>query len=327
MHREARRFFLKGLGLIALFYGLTLFGSVLFDQIVDWRAYQDPRKRLLWDRIDLTSEIIILGDSVFQSQYVDTEEQTLWAVLERLTGKRVFNGTLDGADAPDFVKAGRFLAQHEGGGRIVLLDIIPTRFLRNRAPMGQSGNYATEFSRRLGENPLSRLLVYLGRPLLVLDSDILINCLKRKQFFGAKRYRDVVWSDDGGHARWSFQGFERYWVDDRDLESFGWIEELEVLLKTNGYRLVLVLTPMNGDLLKKYARLVEPGAVERRLEFAHEALVRYLREKQIAYIDIYGHLPSEDFIDLFHVNASGERRIAELIAIHLRADTRPRSGL
>lgn len=318
MQKEARQFFVKGLTLIALFYALTLFGSVLFDQIVDWRAYQDPRQRLLWGGIDPTSEIIILGDSGFLSQYVDSEEQTLWRVLERLTGKRVFNGTLDGAEPPDFIKAGRLLAQHEGGGKVVLLDIIPTRFLRDRTPRGESGNYPTEFSRRLGENPLSRLLVYVGKPLLVLDSDILISCLKRKQFFGTKQYRNVIWSEDGGRARKRFRGLEKYWSDNGDLKNFGWIEELELILKTKGYRLVLVLTPVNSDLVKEYARLVEPDAIEKRLEFAHKTLLGYLRENQIAYVDTYGHLASEDFVDLFHANARGDRRIAELITIRLK---------
>jgi lysophospholipase L1-like esterase len=126
-----------------------------------------------------------------------------------------------------------------------------------------------------------------------------------------------VWSDDNGRARRKFQDFERYWLDNRDLKSFGWIKELELVLKTNGYRLVLVLTPVNSDLLKEYARLVEPGAVEKRLEFAHEALLGYLRENQIAFIDIYGYLASEEYADLFHLNSSGDRRMAELITIRL----------
>ena len=314
----ANWFIAKGFALMTSFYIVTLVGSFLFTQAVDWRAWQDPRKRLLWDGVDPTATIAIIGDSAFLSGYVNTEDQSLWKVLERVTGRHVFNGTLDGAEPADFIKAAQLLAQYDGTGKIVLLDIIPDRFLQNRAPPQESGNYPTEFGRRVGENITSRLLVTLVKPVKVLDPDILMNVVKRKRFFGTKEYRDVVWSSDGsGRARAKFQSFEEYWLDTGGLNSFRWIEGIECILQQRGYRLIVVLTPVNRVLLNEYARLREPKAYEKRLDAAHETLLSYLDEKGVPYIDAYTQFESEEFADLIHFNASGDRHMAELIAAYL----------
>ncbi len=315
LSQGARWFIVKGFALLASFYALTLAGSFLFTRVVDWRAWQDPRKRLLWDGVDPTAEIIILGDSAFVSGYVDREDQSLWKVLEQRTGRHVFNGTLTGAEPADFVNAAKLLAQFDGTGKIVLLDIIPDRFLRNGAPPQESGNYPTEFSRRIGENIIRRLVIKLVKPLKVLDVDILVNVVKRKRFFGTKEYRDVVWSRDGGHALTKFKTFEKYWLATGDLKNFRWLEEVESILKARGYRLTVVLTPANDALLNEYAR--EPRVYEKRLAAAHEALLGYLEETGESYIDAYGKFESEEFADLIHFNASGDRHMAELIAAHL----------
>lgn len=315
LSQGARWFIVKGFTLLASFYVLTLAGSFLFTRVVDWRAWQDPRKRLLWDGVDPTAEIIILGDSAFVSGYVDTEDQSLWKVLEQRTGRRVFNGTLTGAEPADFVNAAKLLAQFDGTGKIVLLDIIPDRFLQNGAPLQEFGNYPTEFSRRIGENIASRSFVKLAKPLKVLDVDILMNVVKRKRFFGTKEYRDVVWSRDGGHALTKFKTFEKYWLDTGGLKSFRWLEEVQSILQTRGYRLSVVLTPVNNALLNEYAR--EPRLYEKRLEAAHEALLGYLDEKGDSYIDAYGQFESGEFADLIHFNATGDRHMAGLIAAYL----------
>lgn len=310
---DAGRFLGKALLLLALFYGLTLTGSLLFNKVVDWRAWQDPRRRLLWDKIDPSSQIILLGDSAFISGYVNSADQTLWKVMEGLIGRPVFNGTLDGAEPPDFLKAGKLIAQQDGQGKFVFLNIIPTRFLKNRAPKNSFGNYPTQFNRKLGENAISQWLVAISKPLLILDSDVLISCIKRKEYYKTKEFSDMVWKNDGGRALSKFLAFEKYWLNEFTLNSFDWIPELDSILKSRGYKLVLVLTPVNNTLLQEYARVINPQECQRLMDYAHETLTRHLQRIGIPFVDAYRQFSSEEFADLIHTNSRGDSRLAQLM--------------
>src|SRR5438270_6391763 len=100
----AKVFLAKAIIFVALFYAFAMLASVLFARLVDWRAYQDPRDRLFWDSATSQANVIVLGDSVFASSYVNSPQDSLASIVQELTRKRVFNGALDGADPPDFLK-------------------------------------------------------------------------------------------------------------------------------------------------------------------------------------------------------------------------------
>src|ERR1051325_1617017 len=76
----------------ALFYGLVVLANSVFVHLVDWSAYQNPAERLLWDLELPRGGLVILGDSVFASSYIDSANQKFSFLLQQWIGKKVFNG-------------------------------------------------------------------------------------------------------------------------------------------------------------------------------------------------------------------------------------------
>ncbi len=300
-------------------YGAVALANNVFVHLVDWRAHQNPGERLLWDLELPRAGLVILGDSVFISSYVDSAKQTFSFLLQKNTGKKVFNGALDGADPPDFLNAAELLTSSGMNGATVVLDIMPNRFLEFKRPENPSGNHARRFARLLGHGAVSGLLAEIRRPLVVLDPDILMNCISRKNFFGVDPYRNRVWDRDGDLARRRFEVFQQQ-IEFGGLRSFEWIEELNSVLKSSDSKLVVFVSPVNERLVDTYAS--NPYAARCHVEFsrAHKSLLRYLDRQGISYIDGSRQFGSEDFVDLVHVNAHGEQRIAELIGAYLTGE-------
>ena len=314
----ARRFVAKALLLGVLFYAMSLLFSALFAQAWDWRSWQDPRKRLLYEPVPCDSDIILLGDSIWISSYVKSEEDTLWKVLEKLTGKRVFNATLNGADPPEFLNAVKLLPNREKTGTVVFLDVVPTRFLPRTFDEPAGGNYAEEFSNLAGDNLMGRAFVFLRKPLLVFDTDIVMNCLLRKTYFSIGDDRPRVWSKDSDFALKRFRTFERYIADADGLKRMDWITGLKIALDRKGYRLVIVITPVNQFLIKEYASNDQAEIYLTRIARAREALMRFLQENQIDYVDCSGDVDADGFADLIHTNARGDEKVAEKMAGYIR---------
>jgi hypothetical protein len=318
MENGARRFVAKALFLGVLFYAASLLFSVLFAHAWDWRSWQDPRKRLLYEPVPGDSDIILLGDSIWISSYVKSEDETLWKVLEKLTGKRVFNATLNGADPPDFLNAVKLLPKREKTEAVVFLDVVPTRFLPRNYVEPAQGNYPGEFSSLVADSLIRRLIVFLRKPLLVFDTDIVMNCLLRKTYFSVGDDRPRVWAKDGDFALKRFRTFERYISDTDDLRRMDWIPELNAALDRKGYRLVVVVTPVNQFLIKEYASKDQSEIYLARIARARGALMRFLQENQIDYVDCSADVNSDGFVDLIHTNARGDEQVAEKMAGYIR---------
>jgi hypothetical protein len=224
----------------------------------------------------------------------------------------VFNGALEGGDPPDFLNAAELLTSSGMKGATVVLDIMPNRFLEFNQLENPSGNEARRFERLLGHGAVSNLLAEIRRPLVILDPDILMNCLIRKKFFGVDPYRNRVWDKDGGLAYRRFQVFQQQ-IAFGSLRSFGWVQELNSLLKRSDNKLVIFVSPVNETLIDRYSS--KEYAARCHIEFsrAHQSLLWYLDSQGIPYIDGSNQFEAEDFVDLVHVNVHGERRIAELI--------------
>ena len=133
----------------ALLYGIVALANTVFVHLVDWRAYQNPNERLLWDPDLPRTGLVILGDSVFAASYVDSAEQKFSFLLQQRSGKKVFNGALEGADPPDFLNAAELLTSRGMKGATVVLDIMPNRFLEFNQLENPSGNQARRFERAL----------------------------------------------------------------------------------------------------------------------------------------------------------------------------------
>ena len=295
-----------------LLYGIIALANAVFVHSVDWRGHQNPHERLLWDPDLPRTGVVILGDSVFASSYVDSGTQTFSFLLQQSSGEKVFNGALEGADPPDFLNAAQLLTSSGMKGATVVLDIMPNRFLEFNQLENPAGNQARRFERLLGHGAVSSLLADIRRPLVILDPDILMNCLIRKNFFGVDPYKNRIWDKDGDLAHRRFQVFQQQ-IAFGGLRSFDWIEELNSLLKRSDDKLVIFVSPVNEALIETYSS--KEYATRCRVEFsrAHQSLLEYLNRQGIPYIDGSNQFETEDFVDLVHVNAQGERRIAGLI--------------
>lgn len=301
-----------------LLYGAVVLANTVFVHRVDWRAHQNPQERLLWDLGLPKTGLVILGDSVFASSYVDSAEQTFSFLLQQWSGKKVFNGALEGADPPDFLNAAELLTSSGMKGATVVLDIMPNRFLEFNQLENPSGNQARRFERLLGHGAVASLLAEIRRPLVILDPDILMNCLIRKKFFGVDPYRNRVWDKDGDLAHRRFKVFQQQ-VEFGRLRSFRWVRELNGQLKRSDNRLVIFVSAVNDKLIDTYSS--KEYAARCHVEFSrtHESLLRYLDRQGIPYIDGSRRFGSGDFVDLVHVNARGEQHIAELIDKYVTA--------
>lgn len=295
-----------------LLYGIVALANTVFVHVVDWRGHQNPHERLLWDPDLPRTGLVILGDSVFASSYVDSASQTFSFLLQQWSGKKVFNGALEGGDPPDFLNAAELLTSSGMKEATVVLDIMPNRFLEFNQLENPSGNEARRFERLLGHDAVSNLFAEIRRPLVVLDPDILMNCLIRKKFFGVDPYRNRVWDKDGNLAYRRFQVFQQQ-IAFGSLRSFAWVQELNSLLKRSDDKLVIFISPVNDMLIDTYSS--REYAARCHLEFsrAHQSLLGFLDRQRIPYIDGSSHFEAEDFVDLVHVNVYGERRIASLI--------------
>jgi hypothetical protein len=305
---------------VLLFYGAAMVASLLFARIVDWRAYQNPRERLFWDNAISQADVIFLGDSVFDESFVNSPQDAFASIVEEITGKRVLNGALNGAEPPDFLNASQLLVADGVHGATVVLDVMPNRSLAFRRPEQASGNYAGRFRRVLGDDVVSRAVAKVRQPLIALDPDILLNCLKRqKRFYGVGATRDRVWYSDGDMARRRFEVFQQQ-VTSGPFQPLAWIKDADVILKQNGNRLVVFISPVNDALIDAYSSPEDARKYRALYSAAHTRLVQYLRHSSIPYIDATGELDSDSFADMVHVNARGNRRFAELIVRYLQSN-------
>lgn len=316
----AKVLFAKAAIFAGVFYGVAMAASVLFAHVVDWRAYQDPRERLFWDSAISDADVIVLGDSVFDSSFVNSPQDGFENVVQELTGERVFNGALNGAEPPDFLNAAQLLVADGVRGATVVLDVMPNRSLAFRRPEQTSGNYPGRFRRVLGDNVVSRALANIRQPLIVLDPDILLSCLKgNKHFYGVGPYRDHVWYSDEDMARRRFEVFQQQ-VTSGPFQPLDWIQNVDSILKQNGNTLVVFVSPVNDALIDSYSSSEDAARYHALLSAAHSRLVEYLQHTAVPYIDATGRLDSDSFADMVHVNKRGNRRFAELIAGYLQSN-------
>jgi hypothetical protein len=153
--------------------------------------------------------------------------------------------------------------------------------------------------------------------LRIFDTEIVLNVALRKRHFaiGDDRYR--VWSRDGEFALRRFRAFERYIVDTVKLRDLEWIATVDAKLRERGYQLVVAITPVNRGLIRAYATPERARRALARLEQAHAELTGFLRNRGIRFVDCYEDATADEFADLIHVNADGDRRIAARLARYL----------
>ena len=322
------RFLAKGV-LFGISLAAILLGSeVLVTSMTPWRRFEDPRERILWDGAFDGTRLVLLGDSVFASLYVNRSVDTLWARLEAHTAQRVFPGALNGARLPDVAAAAVHVAQEWPRGTIVFIGVPPTRFVASRLEEPPTGNFADSFFSRYGidanDASVSRRfqgLVYrwFVRPFAANRTrSALRNLVDRPR--PPRWMRQRSWLTERATPRERFELFDQNLVIGAHSRPLGWLERMTYQLEGAGIRPVFVLTPLNEALVRSFASVHSSDAILRQVRQAINAVRTHLHERGAAVIDLTDAVPPECFFDLIHLNTCGDELTAARLAEWLTED-------
>jgi hypothetical protein len=322
------RFVAKGIVFAAGLAALLVTADALVASRMNWTRYEDPRARILWDGAFNGERIVLIGDSVFASLYVDSLTDALWAQLESHTGQPVFPGALNAARPPDVLAAATHVSKEWPAGTVVFISVPPTRFVVTRAEEPPAGNFADAYFRTYGidaTNPgaLRRLQGKMNRSVLkpffaARTRSALANLIDQP---GSPRWmRNRVWSAEGEAAGELFQFFESHLVLGAGPERVEWLEQVHSRLQQAGMYPVFVLTPLNEALVHRFARLHSPDVIVRDLRRTVSEVRAQLDARRADVIDLTDGLPSECFFDLVHPNSCGDRLVATRLAEWLTRD-------
>ena len=317
------RWFLTKVVLFSIGLAALMLGSdILVTSMTPWRRYQDPRARILWDGAFDGSRLVLLGDSLFCSFYVDAPEETLWARLEARTGQRVFPGALNGAKPSDLLAAAVHVSREWPMGTIVFIDVGPTRFVVTRVEDPPMGNYPDVFLTQDGidvdndkvwrrlQGPLYRWLL---KPFLAVRTrSALANMVNRNDY--RRPFGNFAWSKDREFAMARFAFFERNVVLGASPRPLGWLLEMKKQLEDAGMTPVFVLTPLNEGLIRSFASLHTSDALLSYLGEITAAVRAYVEANRATFVDFTEGFPADCFSDLVHTNACGNDLIAARLA-------------
>lgn len=322
--------------LVALL-GLWLPGLVV-ERFVPWRSYQNPRERILWDSAYDGSRVVLLGDSVFCSYYVNAPERTLWRRLESLSGEKVFPGAMN---APRLLELGlmaKLVAARWPRGTVVFIDLTPTRFISQPLETQKRGIHYDSLARIVFDDlslppgasllRLQRRVVFaLEHGLFLVRSQELLREAVSRSLWPRHTYvlspdRDLDWRDLHPLARGRFNDFRDQCLKGDPIASLSPVGVIAGILDRAGMVPVFVLTPLNRWAAAAFSP--EGGVREVRfLNGLHARTLGYLQERKLDLVDLYVSLPLEAFVDLIHTNARGDDLMAGAMADWLRAHPRP----
>jgi hypothetical protein len=320
-----RQFFVKGVLFAISLAALLLCSEVLVTSTPTWRRYEDPRARILWDGTYDGTRIVLLGDSVFASLYVNSLSETMWARLEAYTGQGVFPGALNGAKPPDILAAALLISQQWPAGTTVFIGVPPTRFVSSRTQEPAMGNFADQYLRQYGidasDDSIPRrfkghLYRLLGPLFAYRTRSALANIIDRPQ--PPPWMRNRVWVEERVAPRERFQFFERNLEIGAPPRPFAWLDRVRQRLEIAGMRPIFVLTPLNEPLVRSFALVQPPDATLHQIRATVAAVRAHLEKSRATVVDLTDSVPSPCFFDLVHPNKCGD----DLIAMRLSASFR-----
>lgn len=318
----------RAVGWAALFLGLAWSAGELARTRLPWRHMEDPRTRLLSSARHDGSRIVLLGDSIFASYYVDREAQALWRQIEARQGRSVFPGALNSARPADFPNEARVVAASWPRGTVVVVDVPPSKLLRATVSPGE--RWRPELGRWVwlpphASSPVERLehgLRFLaGRPLLFWS---VLLYLRDNPPEVSEAFYDRVWNEPGTtFAAERFAGFREELAAEKPgppaLQPTDWAETMLEVNAEAGFRTLVVVTPANRDLVTTWMPTAkEAEALLGTLDGARAAFARRLRARGAEVLDLDGVVPSRCFADLFHTNACGEAILADAVDARIR---------
>jgi hypothetical protein len=304
-------------GLAVLLRGV----DILVTSMTPWRSYQDPRARMVWDGTYDGTRLVLLGDSLFCSFYVDSLEDTLWARLEARTGQRVFPGALNGAKPSDVLAAAIHVSREWPTGTTVFIDVSPTRFVVTQVEDPPMGNYPDTFFAQYGidvetggvlRHFQGRLYQLLNPFFAVRTRSSLANMVDQRDY--RRPFGHLVWSEKREYAMARFALFERNLVLGASPQPLRWLRDMKKLLEDARMHPVFVLTPLNEALVRRFARVHSSESLLTYLGGIGVSVRQYLDENGAAFIDLSGRLTADCFADLVHTNTCGDDLIAAGLA-------------
>lgn len=276
----------------------------------------EPRKYIFSKNQPRGYHYALLGDSEFCSVNVDSESQTLWKQIEKMSGKRVFPGALEGGEQEALTKGAIYLSRILPPGSTVFIDAIPGKNWLN-----DSQNYKNRFAALVGNydqthhGMLSNL--YLDIIIKVYPFHISGEDIKSLIPFARPKREPIInrtWYSNDDYAKKSFEHFDAKKIQYSDFSKIGIITEI---FKSQQIRPVFVLTPPNTSLVRAYSSQNSDSIIQ-ILNRYHENLKTFLLSHNIDHIDLGGMVPSEGFADLIHTNAIGDEIIAKGIADYIQ---------
>jgi hypothetical protein len=278
----------------------------------------------------LGSRVVLIGDSVFYSYYIDTPDQALWKRLEVSLGVGVFPAALTGASPQDMLAVARRVARTWPAGSIALVGIHPvhlfgpgiTEFPPEARPAprfapidgtsgASAGDALNQVEQRLVEAVEAHSFLARSRESILwyLDAQV----MRRTRTIASQR-RDRRWNTDNGGALERFRGLTAALAGGgrARMVPYSWVVAIDRVQRASGIRPVFVLTPLNFTLVRQHADPEVP--VERMLVSSHDYLVQQLAASGVDYIDLFSGFESDSFADAIHTNARGNDQLAGAIA-------------
>jgi len=337
--RQGARLLLSAAALLAAVTASDALIGAAVSRAPGWGGTGDPRERILWDDGGRDAPVVLIGDSVFCSYFVNRPEDTLWARLAERLRVPVFPAALNGATTTDLALIGRRVAAEWLPGTVALVDVHASRIFRPGARGALEANYAAELGSLEARGGAAALVgVPAPGPFLRRHSFLYRNHGRLQEFmagtlkpaaeyYGQGKFRDRRWDAGDGFALARFRELEQGLAGEqlpRLVTDVDWLLSLERTLRDARLRPVIVLTPLNHALLKEYAK---PGSVlPGTLASSRAYLLERLAKAGVEYVDLYSSpLDPASFADLLHPNARGEAAVAAILAREIapRLGTRP----
>lgn len=316
MSVEIRRLLATSLALLGLLAAVDVAASRLVRRA--GRSNPDARG----------SPVVLIGDSVLYSDFIDVPSQSLSNRLEARLKVPVFPAAVTGAGPQEMLSMAARVARLWPAGTVALVGIHPVRIFEDADAGPRARKPGTPkpppgaidaFESRLADLVSSRSFLVRDREAILWFLDARLRSGRRS--IVAER-RDRRWDADDGSALRRFRELERALADGGSSRRvpFTWIEEIGRALGAARIRPVFVLTPLNLAMVRRYS---SPGVpVERLLSASRDRLARRLEADGHEYIDLFDCLGSDSFADAVHSNAKGNDELAAAVAGWLTAHPR-----
>ena len=286
---------------------------------------ENPRQSIFTKKMTYNYRYALLGDSVFCSYYVDNEAQTLWRQIENRTGQRVFPGALDGARPCDLIKIAVYLGEVLTPDTVVFVDAFPGKNWEDSSQFhkNQLTDLIGDYDYNWDKIPLSNAYLYLlvnkyRYKVTIEDLKSIYKYLANKpvninEYFMTGYYYNRVWNHDGSFALTRYKQFENISTHKLTSCEFSKLGMIAEVLRRAKLRPVIVLTPLNTELIKQYSASDSSKVIGRFSKY-RESIRSYLENKNIIFLDLTDLVPSEGFADLVHTNAFGDALISRKLA-------------